>query len=117
MPCSEPDALFLSPRGKRVTPGLIHTRLKRWAQKSGIPAKVHPHVLRHSYASLAADLGYSEPTIAALVGHKGHTITSRYVHSADAVLLAAADAVANRTAELMLDATPEADMVPLRAGL
>ena len=46
---------------------------------------------------LAADLGYSEPTIAALVGHKGHTVTSRYVHSADAVLLAAADAVAHRT--------------------
>jgi hypothetical protein len=41
------------------------------------------------------------PTIAALVGHKGHSITSRYIHAADAVLLAAADVVANRTAELM----------------
>jgi integrase len=59
--------------------------------------------LRHSFASLAADLGYSEPTIAALVGHKGRTITSRYVHTADAVLLAAADAVADRTAKLMGD--------------
>jgi integrase len=45
--------------------------------------------LRHSFASLAGDLGYGEPIIAALVGHKGHTITSRYVHSADTVLLAA----------------------------
>src|SRR6185437_440475 len=62
-----------------------------------LPPDVTPHVLRHSYASLAADLGYSELTIAALVGHKGHTITSRYVHSADAVLLAAADAVARET--------------------
>jgi integrase len=68
-----------------------------------LPPDVTPHVLRHSYASLAADLGYSEPTIAALVGHKGYTITSRYVHSADAVLLAAADAVAHRTSELMGD--------------
>jgi integrase len=57
--------------------------------------------LRHSFASLAGDLGDSEPTIAALVGHKGRTITSRYVHTADAVLVAAADAVADRTAELM----------------
>lgn len=81
-----------------------------------LPADVTPHVLRHSFASLAADLGYSEPTIAALVGHKGHSITSRYVHSADAVLLAAADAVANRTAELMGDAKPEAGVVPLRAA-
>jgi integrase len=57
--------------------------------------------MRHSFASVAADLGYSEPTIAALVGHKGRSTTSRYIHSADAVLLAAADAVADRTAELM----------------
>jgi integrase len=62
---------------------------------------VTPHVLRHSFASLAADLGYSEPVIAALVGHKLHSITSRYVHSADAALLAAVDAVANETVKLM----------------
>ena len=74
---------------------------KLWARivrMGELSADVTPHVLRHSFASLAADLGYSEPTIAALVGHKGRSITSRYVHSADAVLLAAADAVANRTA-------------------
>jgi integrase len=77
---------------------------KFWAKiaKLGeLPADVTPHTLRHSYASLAGDLGYSEPTIAALIGHKGHSITSRYVHTADAVLLAAADAVADRTNQLM----------------
>jgi integrase len=70
-------------------------------------------VLRHSFASLANDLGHSEPTIAALIGHKGRSVTSRYVHSADAVLLAAADVVANRTLELMglLDS---ADIIPLK---
>jgi hypothetical protein len=36
-----------------------------------------------------------------LLGHKTHSITSRYMHSADAVLLAAADAVANATRKLM----------------
>ena len=36
-------------------------------------------------ASLAADLGYNEPTIASLLGHKTHSITSKYVHSADGV--------------------------------
>jgi integrase len=75
--------------------------LRRLVVTAGLPEEVTAHVLRHSFASLAADLGYSEPTIAALVGHKGRTITSRYVHAADAVLLAAADAVALRTAELM----------------
>jgi integrase len=74
---------------------------QRIAREDGIPPDVTPHTLRHSFASLASDLGYSEPTIAALVGHKRHTMTSRYVHSADAVLIAAADAVASQTAQLM----------------
>ncbi len=86
----------------------------RIAKLGAMAADVTPHVLRHSFASLAGDLGYSEPTIAALVGHKGHTITSRYMHAADAVLLAAADAVARRTGELMGDAR-NAEVIPLRA--
>lgn len=57
--------------------------------------------------SLAGDLGYSEPTIAALVRHKGHTITPRYVH--------AADAVADRTAALMEGAKLPAQVVELPA--
>jgi integrase len=91
---------------------------KLWAKirkLGGFPPDVTAHTLRHSFASLAGDLGYSETTIAALVGHKGRSITSRYVHSADAVLLAAADAVANRTAELMGDGRPDPQMVALRA--
>jgi integrase len=91
---------------------------KLWARiaKLGeLPADVTPHVLRHSFASLAGDLGYSEPTIATLIGHKGHTITSRYMHTADAVLLAAADAVADRTRALMDDAGTEAQVIALRA--
>jgi integrase len=93
---------------------------KLWARiaKLGkLPADVTPHVLRHSFASLAADLGYSEPTIAALVGHKGHSVTSRYLHSADAVLLAAADTVADRTAELLGDVSvADTTVVALRTG-
>jgi len=88
---------------------------KRIAKLGELPPDVTPHVLRHSFASLAADLGYSEPVIAALVGHQGRSTTSRYLHSADAVLLAAADSVANRTAELMGDRRPDARVIALRA--
>ncbi len=42
---------------------------------AGLPVDVTPHVLRHSYASLAADLGLADATIAALLGHKGHSVT------------------------------------------
>ena len=73
----------------------------RIAAKSDLSKDITPHVLRHSFASLANDLGYAEPTIAVLIGHKGHSITSRYIHAADAVLLEACDAIANRTSILM----------------
>jgi len=66
-----------------------------------LPTDITPHILRHSFASLAADLGYSEPTIGALIGHKSRSVTARYMHSADAVLLAAADNVATETAVRM----------------
>jgi integrase len=94
------DLVFPATRGKGHMSGFP----KIWAKiaKLGeLPPDVTPHTLRHSFASLAGDLGYSETTIAALLGHKGRSITSRYVHSADAVLLAAADAVADRTGQLM----------------
>ena len=87
---------------------------QRIAGLAGLPADVTPHTLRHSFASLAGDLSYSESTIGALIGHKGQTITSRYVHAADAVLLAAADGVARRTAELMGEASGDGIVVPLR---
>ena len=87
------ELAFPASRGGRRMPG-FQWHFSRIVRLGGLPADVTPHVLRHSFASLAADLGYSEPTIAALIGHKGQSITSRYVHSADAVLLEAADAVA-----------------------
>jgi integrase len=94
------DLVFPATRGNGRMSG-FRKLWNRIVALGTLPAEVTPHTLRHSFASLAGDLGYSEPTIAALIGHKGHTITSRYMHAADAVLLAAADAVADRTAELM----------------
>ena len=102
--------VFPATRGNGVMAG-FPSLFARIVQAGELPDDVTPHVLRHSFASLAADLGYSEPTIATLVGHKGHTITSRYVHAADAVLLAAADGVADRTAELMGETKPSAGVV------
>jgi integrase len=94
--------IFLASRGS----GLMSGYPKLWeriAKLADLPDDVTPHVFRHSFASLAADLGYSESTIAALIGHAGRSMTSRYVHSADTVLLAAADVVSRRTLDLMGD--------------
>lgn len=54
---------------------------------------VTPHVLRHSFASVANDLGFTEFTIAALIGHSKGSTTSKYVHTLDTVLIAAADTI------------------------
>lgn len=86
----------------------------------GLPDDVTPHVLRHSFASLAADLGYGDAAIAGLIGHKRGGITARYTHAADAVLLKVAEEVAHATLAKMkgrdAEAAASADVVPLRVG-
>jgi hypothetical protein len=53
------------------------------------------------FASVAGDLGYTEPTIAALLGHAAGSVTSRYVHHLDRVLIAAAIGVAGEILRMM----------------
>jgi integrase len=63
-------------------------------------ADVTPHTLRHTFASLAGDLGFSELTIAALLGHASRGVTQRYVHIDEALRLAA-DRVAEEMADIL----------------
>ncbi len=72
--------LFLSSRGKRVSATLVQTRLKRWAQKSGMPAQVHPHVLRHSFASHLLQSSGDLRAVQELLGHANITTTQIYTH-------------------------------------
>jgi integrase len=112
---SQEGLVFPAARGLGTMSGFARV----WARiiRSGaLPRDVTPHVLRHSLASLAHDLGYSEPTIASLLGHKGGSITSRYIHPADAYLLAAADAVANRTLMLM-GVSPKSEVIEFRSSV
>lgn len=62
---------------------------------------VTAHTFRHSYASVAGDLGYSDSTIETLLGHAAGTVTRKYIHRLDAVLVAAADQVATGIHRLM----------------
>ena len=61
---------------------------------------VTPHTLRHTFASVAADLGFSELTIAALLGHAARGVTQRYIHIDEALRLAA-DKVAGEIASIL----------------
>ncbi|MBA4028001.1 MAG: hypothetical protein C0475_02465 [Planctomyces sp.] len=57
--------------------------------------------MRHSFASVANDQGYTEITIAAIIGHSKVTMTSKYVYTLDTALVAAADTVAGFINELL----------------
>jgi integrase len=74
--------------------------LDRVCKKAGLKG-VTPHVLRHTFASVAGDLGFSELTIAGLLGHSARGVTQGYVHL-DAALVVAADRV-SADIEKMID--------------
>jgi len=88
--------------------GKHHTGLTRWLQK--ISAKEVPgitsHGLRHSFSSTAEDLGFSIPTIKALIGHSRASVTEGYIHKIDSALLAAADRVARHIDDAMTGRKP-----------
>lgn len=94
------DIVFAASRGEGHMSGFPRF-FGKIITMAGLPSDITPHVLRHSFASVAGDLEYSESTIGELLGHRGHSVTRRYIHAADAVLLAAADAVAERIECLM----------------
>ncbi len=84
--------IFPASRGEGT---LTNVRLfKKACALAGLQG-VSLHTLRHSFASVAHELGYSELTIAGLLGHRTHSVTSRYVHHVDRALVAAADRVAS----------------------
>ena len=65
----------------------------RMQERSGLK-DVTSHTLRHSYASVAGDMGFSDSTIDTLIGHSSGSQTADYIHLLDSVLVAAADKVA-----------------------
>ncbi|MEF2074288.1 tyrosine-type recombinase/integrase [Consotaella aegiceratis] len=73
--------------------------LDRVCKRAGL-ADVTPHTLRHTFASVAGDLGFSELTIAALLGHSARGVTQRYVHIDEALRLAA-DRVAGEIVDIL----------------
>jgi integrase len=85
--------VFPAARGKGHLVGLPKV-LERMCAKAGLHG-VTVHVLRHTFGATAAtEMGFSELTIAGLLGHSVPGVTARYAHVADPALVAAADGVA-----------------------
>ena len=73
-------ALFVSRRGSRLAPRTVQSRLKRWAQQQGAPAGVHPHMLRHSFASHMLESSGNLRAVQELLGHASLSTTQVYTH-------------------------------------
>lgn len=87
--------------------------LERVCQRAGLEG-VTVHVLRHTFAATAAEMGFSELTIAGLLGHTVASVTGRYAHVPDRALVSAADAVASRIAAAIDGRNEGAEVVPFR---
>ncbi|WP_028203186.1 tyrosine recombinase XerC [Paraburkholderia nodosa] len=70
--------LFLSVRGNRMAPGVVRERVKRAAIAAGIPANVHPHVLRHSFATHLLQSSGDLRAVQELLGHASISATQVY---------------------------------------
>ena len=76
----EEMALFVSQRGKRISQRSVQQRLKQWAIKQGLPNHVHPHMLRHSFASHMLESSSDLRAIQELLGHADISTTQVYTH-------------------------------------
>jgi len=82
---------FQSRRKKGMTRGAIYERVKRWSRLAGIPKRVSPHRLRHTFATHLVKIGTSLVTIRDMLGHRSITSTQIYLHVTAADLREAAD--------------------------
>ena len=73
-------ALFTGKDGRRLGPRAVQARLKHWARKLGLPSKVHPHVLRHSFASHVLQSSGDLRAVQEMLGHASISTTQVYTH-------------------------------------
>ncbi len=76
----EEEALFVGRGGTRLTPRAVQQRLKHWALKLGLAANVHPHVLRHSFATHVLQSCGDLRAVQEMLGHASISTTQVYTH-------------------------------------
>ena len=78
---SEPTAaLFIGQRGARLTPRSVQLRLNRWALQAGLGQHVHPHMLRHAFATHVLQSSGDLRAVQEMLGHASISTTQVYTH-------------------------------------
>lgn len=74
------SALFVGARGRRMSAGTVNARLKAWARRQGVDAALHPHVLRHSFATHVLQSSQDLRAVQEMLGHASISTTQVYTH-------------------------------------
>ncbi|ORU90934.1 MAG: tyrosine recombinase XerC [Cycloclasticus sp. symbiont of Poecilosclerida sp. M] len=77
---SEEIALFIGKTGNRLTTRNVQSRLERWRKSRGIQGRLHPHMLRHSFASHMLESSRDLRAVQELLGHSNISTTQVYTH-------------------------------------
>ncbi len=77
---TEPDALFLSRQKRRISARHVRQRVDLWARRQGLSQHVHPHMLRHSFASHLLESSGDLRAVQELLGHANLSTTQVYTH-------------------------------------
>ena len=73
-------ALFINSRGQRINQRMVQRRLKEWVIKQGVNSQLHPHMLRHSFASHLLESSSDLRAVQELLGHADISTTQIYTH-------------------------------------
>ena len=76
----ESTAMFVSRRGRSMSARTVQARLRQWALKRGMATHVHPHMLRHSFASHLLESSGDLRAVQELLGHADISTTQVYTH-------------------------------------
>lgn len=77
---AEENALFLSKLGKRISARNVQKRFAEWGIKQGLNSHVHPHKLRHSFATHMLESSGDLRGVQELLGHANLSTTQIYTH-------------------------------------
>ena len=77
---ANPNALFVTQQGRRITPRAVQYRVKEWAIKQGVNTDMHPHLLRHSFATHVLQSSQDLRAVQEMLGHANISTTQVYTH-------------------------------------
>ena len=77
---TDEPALFVGQRGQRISPRVVQLRMKAWGIKLGITSNVHPHLLRHSFATHVLQSSGDLRAVQEMLGHASISSTQVYTH-------------------------------------